>query len=179
MKKILVLILSIAVMFSFASCDFFGTKRNPNSTSEKVKFSTVDRYGVKYTEDICKDYDLTIINLWEPWCKPCVSELPALNNLYRNYKDKGVLILGVYSETDMEREVYDLMSYYNISYPLLHSSSDFKKYSTGHIPTTIFVDKDGYIINVDKSQGKDGTRLIGARSYADWEKLVKDNLISD
>ncbi|MFK7983832.1 MAG: TlpA disulfide reductase family protein [Saprospiraceae bacterium] len=38
---------------------------------------------------------VTLVNLWATWCKPCVYEMPALEKLHQNYKDKGVKIIAV------------------------------------------------------------------------------------
>ena len=60
------------------------------------RFSTTDRDGEAYDESIFAGQTLTMINFWEPWCGPCVSEMPDLEKLYQTYRDKGFLILMAY-----------------------------------------------------------------------------------
>lgn len=38
---------------------------------------------------------IVVINLWATWCPPCRAEMPALENAYKQYKDSGVVVLGL------------------------------------------------------------------------------------
>lgn len=42
-----------------------------------------------------QDDKVYVINFWATWCKPCVEEIPAFNQLLENYKDKNVEIIMV------------------------------------------------------------------------------------
>ena len=144
-----------------------------DSQGEKVTFVTTDRDGKTYDESIFAGYELTMINFWEPWCGPCVGEIPDIEELYEDYKDKGLLVIGVYSETTMEDDVDAILKRNNVSYPILRFSNDFSKYQSGYVPTTILVDKNGNIIDTGVSyDGMDSTLIIGSRSYDEWEELI-------
>ena len=141
-----------------------------------VVFSTKDRDGNQYTDEIFADHKLTMINFWEPWCGPCVSEIPELEKLYENYKDKGFLILGVYSEPEMERNVDEILKDGNVQYPILWYCQGFDKFLTGYVPTTVFVDSNGKIVDLGISNADNGPYMIGANSYEDWEAMIKPYL---
>lgn len=143
-------------------------------TGDIVVFSTTDRNGQTYDNSIFADHELTMINFWEPWCGPCVSEMSDIEKLYEDYKDEGLLVIGVYSETSMESEVDDILSSCKTSYPILTYTNDFDKYQSGYVPTTIFVDKNGNVIDTGSSfEGMDSTLIVGSKSYKEWESLVK------
>ena len=147
------------------------------ATGDIVVFSTTDRNGKTYDNSVFADYELTMINFWEPWCGPCVSEMSDIEKLYEDYKDKGLLVIGVYSETSMEADVDEILNDCNTSYPILTYTTDFDKYQSGYVPTTIFVDKNGNIIDTGESfEGMDSTLIVGSRSYKEWESLVKKYL---
>ncbi len=42
-----------------------------------------------------QDDKVYVINFWATWCKPCVEEIPAFNQLFENYKNKNVEIIMV------------------------------------------------------------------------------------
>lgn len=42
-----------------------------------------------------KGEELTIIDFWATWCKPCVSAIPKLNEIYQEYSDRGVTLVSV------------------------------------------------------------------------------------
>jgi thiol-disulfide isomerase/thioredoxin len=45
-------------------------------------------------EDL-KGEQLTVVDFWATWCKPCVAAIPKLNVLAKEYKNKGVNFVGV------------------------------------------------------------------------------------
>ena len=142
-------------------------------SGDQVKFSTSDRDGNHYDESIFADYELIMINFWEPWCGPCVGEIPDLQQLYADYKDKDFLIIGVYSENTMESEVDQILNDSKVDYLILKYTSDFDKFQSGYVPTTIIVDKNGNVINTGESyQGVDESLIVGSRSYRDWEAII-------
>src|SRR4030067_943063 len=36
-----------------------------------------------------------VVNLWASWCLPCRAEMPAIERVYRDYQDLGLVVLGV------------------------------------------------------------------------------------
>ena len=192
MKKLLSLILCGTMVLSFASCGSSKSEETLNTTSGTTTtasksteavvtgedfdpdftFRTTDRLGNEWTETAFASNKLTMINFWEPWCGPCVKEMPDLELLYEAYKDKGFQIIGVYSETHMESEVAGILKNKNISYPILNYTDEFARFNTGYVPTTVFVDGNGHIIKMD-----DGTEsIVGSNSYEGWETIIKQYL---
>src|SRR5580693_8056269 len=43
---------------------------------------------------------LLLVNFWATWCPPCISEVPALNQLQRALGPDGVVILGISEDED-------------------------------------------------------------------------------
>ena len=54
-------------------------------------------YNFKQLEPLLNQKNDTtyVINFWATWCKPCIEEMPAFNQLHNNYKDKKVRVILV------------------------------------------------------------------------------------
>ena len=101
-----------------------------------------------------------MINFFEPWCGPCVGEMPDLEKLYEAYAPQGFQIIGVFSTED---GVADVVASTGVQYPILRYVPEFDRFQTGYVPTTIFVDGTGRIV---------GETQIGSNSYEGWEELI-------
>lgn len=135
-----------------------------SESSERLDFSTTDINGVPIKLDDIKGSTLIMVNFWEPWCGPCVGEMPGLEKLYQNYKDKGLTVLGVFYSIDSMDDAKAVISDNNITYPVVVGNDDFINFTTEYVPTTVFVDSEGQLLS--------GEPLIGSRSYEEWEQEV-------
>ena len=139
-----------------------GTQELPAGFEPDFRFSTTALDGTAVDESVLAGHALTMINFFEPWCPPCIAELPDLEKLYEAYAPEGFQILGVFSTEEGTAEV---VSDAALSYPVLRYVPEFDQYQTGYVPTTIFVDGSGRIV---------GETSIGSNSYAGWEAIIKD-----
>lgn len=63
------------------------------------QFSTTDMDGKNVTNDIFKDYDLTVVNFWATYCNPCIDELPELAEWKKELPD-NVNLIGLLVDVD-------------------------------------------------------------------------------
>lgn len=87
---------------------------------------------------------VVVINFWASWCIPCEQEAAALENMWRRYKDQGVIFLGV-DYVDTETEAKRFMARFDITYP---NGPDLgtrisQSYRIKGVPETYIVDKNG------------------------------------
>ncbi|WNC17204.1 thiol-disulfide oxidoreductase ResA [Brevibacillus brevis] len=85
-----------------------------------------------------------VLNFWGTWCEPCKKELPALQQQYNQFKDKGLVVIGVnIGESPVAVEPF--VKQFGVNFPiLLDSDSQITKlYRIGPIPTTYFISPDG------------------------------------
>jgi len=96
------------------------------------------------------------LNFWASWCRPCVSEMPYLQEIYEEYSDKGLILLAI-NMGESSSKVERFMQNNNLSFPVLLDVGGVvaQQYSILNIPTTFFIDEDGII----------HSRRIGAFSY--------------
>ncbi len=50
--------------------------------------------GGEATLETWKD-KLVVLNFWATWCTPCTTEMPTLENLWRDYRERGLVVVGV------------------------------------------------------------------------------------
>ncbi len=92
---------------------------------------------------------VVLINFWASWCEPCKDEARDLEEVWRRYKDKGVVFIGInWSDTESKARAY--LQTYNITYP---NGPDLgrrigQKYHVQGVPETFFVDKKGIVRKV-------------------------------
>ncbi|WP_073061554.1 TlpA disulfide reductase family protein [Fodinibius roseus] len=88
---------------------------------------------------------VVLLNIWATWCAPCHEETPEFVDLYSEYRDQGLEILGV-SIDEQGRSVVDpFLEKYDVNYPVvIDDGTIMDKYGpTMGIPTTYIIDKDG------------------------------------
>lgn len=50
---------------------------------------------------------IILVDFWASWCEPCKEALPHYNNLYKKYKDRGLVVIGINEDDDIkERDAF-------------------------------------------------------------------------
>ena len=88
---------------------------------------------------------VVIMNIWATWCAPCHDETPDFVDLYNQYKEQGLVILGVSIDEQGKSVVKPFMEKYEVNYPMvIDDGSIMDKYGpTMGIPTTYIINKKG------------------------------------
>jgi peroxiredoxin len=86
------------------------------------------------------------LNFFATWCPPCKRELPDMEKLYREYKDKG-LELVVVDLGEKQSTVKSFMESNNYSFSVLLDTDNkvAQTYNISSIPVSYFINKDGII----------------------------------
>lgn len=179
MKKIVLIFALFTILVSSTACnntnsknidvkdnssDKAVTENNSSKQNVKLEFSTTDIKGKAISNEDVKDSKLIMVNFWEPWCGPCVNEMPELEKIYKKYKDKGFIILGVFYSSDNLDDAKSIIKDKKVTYPILIGNNDFKEFTTEYVPTTVFFDSDGKQLSSEA--------VVGAREYDEWEKEI-------
>ncbi|MEE8356073.1 MAG: TlpA disulfide reductase family protein [Anaerolineales bacterium] len=89
-----------------------------------------------------------IINFWASWCPPCRAEMPAFQQVYEEYQDRGLIIAAVNATNqDSRSDAVDFAATNYLTFPILLdiSGSASRSYNLHSLPTTVFVDREGVI----------------------------------
>jgi len=137
-------------------------------------FTATDIAGNPVNEQIFSDHKLTMVNIWATFCNPCAKEMPDLAQLHALYGD-SFQVIGIVVDTadrngnilpDKKAEAAAVIEAAGADYlHLLPSGSLNKAYlnEVQSVPETIFVDENGNQI---------GIRYFGAKTGAEWQKII-------
>jgi cytochrome c biogenesis protein CcmG, thiol:disulfide interchange protein DsbE len=87
-----------------------------------------------------------LLNFWASWCPPCRGEMPDLENLAREYRASGLVLVGV----NLEEEGPTVQRYADmlgLSFPLAldQDGEVANRYNLTALPTSYFIDRDGVV----------------------------------
>lgn len=85
-----------------------------------------------------------LINYWATWCPPCIAEMPYLDELYKDYKDKVVFLFVSNEDASVTQAFLNKKGYVLSAMKPLTSSP--KLLETNSLPTTYLIDKKGQIV---------------------------------
>ncbi len=90
-----------------------------------------------------------MLNFWASWCGPCRAEMPEMQQLHEEYKEKGISIVAVnafHTETSTAAPE-EFINELGLSFPVLvdEKGEVSETYQVIALPTTYFIDSEGKI----------------------------------
>jgi peroxiredoxin len=109
---------------------------------------------------------VVILDFWATWCPPCQEGIPHLNELYREYRNKGLAVIGVSLDRVGPEEVQRFLDRKGVEYiNVMGSEEVFQAYSRlpgfgkiQGIPTAFLIDREGRVHK--KFVGLTGKRIF-------------------
>lgn len=148
--------------------------------ADMTSFATLDLNGNTVTQAIFSDYDYTVVDVWGTYCRPCIVAMPGLAEIYNEYKDKGVNVMGLVIDVQngnlspnaaQVQAAWDIINETGANFTHIMVSSNMISpimNEVQYIPTSFIVDSEGNIV--------DGFH-VGARSAEDWRSVL-DGLLA-
>ncbi len=89
---------------------------------------------------------VVILDFWATWCPPCRAEIPFFIELYEEYREQGLVIIGV-ATSDEKSKVEAFAKNYKMNYPVVMANDKIINDYGGirGLPTTFIIDKQGNI----------------------------------
>ncbi|WNF35749.1 TlpA disulfide reductase family protein [Bacillaceae bacterium IKA-2] len=114
-----------------------------------VDFQLLNSNGEKLTLSNYRGKKV-IINFFATWCGPCQEEMPVFVELDRITDNQKLIILGVNmtKEEKNPNQVREFAEHFQVEYEVLYDGEGkvMKDYQLIGIPTTIFIDEKGKIV---------------------------------
>lgn len=95
---------------------------------------------------------IVLIKFWTFMCSWCQADLPAISELEKMYKDKGLVVIGIHSpESTFEKDIEALkkqMEVLMVDFPVLtdNAKQNWKAYQVENWPTYYLIDREGNIV---------------------------------
>jgi len=87
-----------------------------------------------------------VVNLWGTWCKPCIEEIPDLNELYSRYKNKVLFLAIADPAMDSQEKIKEFLEKRSFDFDHLVPTSKsifFNLIGTVSFPTTVIYNSKG------------------------------------
>lgn len=147
------------------------TQEEPNSSAETIR--AIDR--IKLTDlngqaiNVEEHQGKTIfINFWATWCKPCIQEMPFIEEAQRTFQNENILFLLASSESAEEIEEFISNHNYSFKYVRIENSEEMNVQA---LPTTFIFNRQGDLVFSET-----GFREWSEKQNIDLiKKIVKQN----
>ncbi|MEY4386546.1 MAG: Thiol-disulfide oxidoreductase ResA [Verrucomicrobiota bacterium] len=141
-KKYLVSLLALLAAYADGASDL-GDAAKPLSVQEWIKNGPVKIEDGKGT-------NIYVVEFWATWCPPCLASIPHLTELQKKYKDRGVIVVGLTSESPavvkkFVEKMGDQMDYHVAIDDGKTEENYPEAFGVRGIPVAFVVDKDGTI----------------------------------
>lgn len=118
MKKPLFILLALNIFIGGIHLLAINNPLSIGAKSEAPKISTLMAFQTTTFQDekidlaeYFKSYDYLILNLWATWCKPCINEIPILNEAVSNFKEKNIKFIAIACDESKSKAINFLATY--------------------------------------------------------------------
>jgi len=89
-----------------------------------------------------------VLDFWATWCAPCREEAPIVDAVARRWRDRGVVVVGVNTDTLDQGDPRAFALSHGLSYPIVHdvSGQASRTYDVEGLPTLVVVSRSGKVV---------------------------------
>jgi peroxiredoxin len=138
-----------------------GDTKAPNFCLEDLKGKKLELRNFKGK--------VVFLNFWATWCGPCKEEMPSIEALYQQFKEKDFVFLTISVDYEGKKPVKEFIEKQRYTFPVLldPKCETLDLYKVKGIPTTILIDKNRKMIG----------KATGPRNWKSPEAISLLNLL--
>jgi peroxiredoxin len=89
---------------------------------------------------------IVLLNFWATWCKPCTTEMPAMQASFDKLRDKDFVVLAV-NELEDDARVREHIKQYGHTFPVLLDRDNrvANQFGVFGLPVSVFIDQEGRV----------------------------------
>ena len=94
---------------------------------------------------------IVVLNFWATWCQPCTVEMPSLEALWRRYRDRGLIVVGVCVDRGAPKALLEpYVRTLKLTFPILldPDSKTSDRWRITALPATFLVRPGGEVAGV-------------------------------
>lgn len=89
---------------------------------------------------------VVLVNFWATWCKPCTTEMPAMQATYDKLREKGFVVLAI-NELEDDAKVREHIKQHGHTFPVLMDRDNkvANQFGVFGLPVSVFIDEKGVV----------------------------------
>jgi cytochrome c biogenesis protein CcmG, thiol:disulfide interchange protein DsbE len=106
-----------------------------------------------------------LLDFWATWCPPCRVEGPIVDQIARRWSDRGVVVVGVDTDTPDQGDPGEFARREGLTYPIVHDlkGEASRLYEIANLPTLVVLSRSGKVVAV----------RVGITDDAEIERLLR------
>lgn len=159
------LLLTVLLLVLLGGCEPESPMLRIGAPAPAFVLNRLDGATTRFPEQVA--HQVVAIRFWADWCPSCRSEMTALEPVYRQYHDRGLVILAV-NVMQPAKTVQPFVKQLGISYDVLLDAQGevTRQYQVMALPVTYITDRKGII----------RTRILGESTPEAFAKEIVDLL---
>ena len=145
-KTVRVVIMLIVALLGLPAIDGWGMgSRVPVVGMEVEDFQLTDLDGHQQSLSQYRG-KIVLLNFWATWCKPCTTEMPAMQASFDKLRDKGFVVLAI-NELEDDAKVREHIKAYGHTFPVLMDRDNkvANQFGVFGLPVSVFIDQQGRV----------------------------------
>jgi cytochrome c biogenesis protein CcmG/thiol:disulfide interchange protein DsbE len=88
-----------------------------------------------------------VVNFWASWCQPCKEEAPVLEEIWRDNRRRGLVVVGLDAK-DFRADARRFANRFGLTFPLVYDGpgDTVESFGATGFPETFVIDREGRVV---------------------------------